>query len=135
MDITAGIVDAAPIVTSVTPIARRRCAGIFPDTSSPTPNASAARVATMRPNAGIFRVTLFISTVLSRCSHAAGCAREFLRCPADEPPRHPIRRSVALEELHRPLVLLRRRARFEGSEIPPAARLWILPSRIQAELH
>src|SRR5207244_184829 len=58
----AGIVVAAPIETSVIPIARRRESEIFPARSRPMPAPSAARVATTKPSSRGRRTNLLMMT-------------------------------------------------------------------------
>src|SRR5262245_27601026 len=60
IDLTAGIVVAAPSSTSARPIARRRRGGILLESRRPAPKPSAALVATMKPNTGSRTVRLFL---------------------------------------------------------------------------
>jgi hypothetical protein len=62
----AGTVVAAPNPTNATPNLRRRSSENLRETKSPTPNASAARVATMNPNLRGVRTNFFIRPSL-RC--------------------------------------------------------------------
>ena len=61
--INAGTVVAAPMVTSVNPMAFRRGSGIFFESSKPMPAPSAARVATTKPNIGMLRTTVFMTNL------------------------------------------------------------------------
>src|SRR5882672_9432353 len=61
-EIAAGIVVAAPMATSILPIACRRVAGIRSDNRRAIPPASAARVPTTNANVGRLRTTFFIET-------------------------------------------------------------------------
>src|ERR1051325_2474831 len=60
--ITAGIVVAAPIDTSVSPSARRRGSGTLLESNNPMPAPSAALVATMKANVGLLSSKVFMIT-------------------------------------------------------------------------
>src|SRR6266705_840320 len=76
MDRAAGIVLKAPSVTKVRPTVCRLDSGILLDTSSPRPNASAARVATTKPNVGGLNTMFFICT-----SADSGCKQHAPQAP------------------------------------------------------